>query len=129
MIESASNSASDDNADRIRIRDLEVWWVIGLTDAERSRPQRLLITLDIFHDVSTASGTDEISHTIDYSTVAKRLQSFGQGRSWKLIETLANDLARFVLDEFHPRRVTIEIEKFVVPNAHSVSVRLTRSKA
>jgi dihydroneopterin aldolase len=52
--------------------------------------------------------------------------AYGEGREWKLIETLAVDLAGMILREFRPARVAVEVKKFVLPEARWVSVRLRR---
>ena len=40
---------------QIRIVDLEVFYCIGVTEAERARPQRLLISVEMDFDFSAAS--------------------------------------------------------------------------
>ena len=112
----------------IRIVDLEVFLCVGVSDEERSKPQRLLLTVDMDYDFSSAAVTDRITKTIDYFAVAQFLLKFGEGRSWKLIEKLANDLADAVLSEFQPPVVTIEVKKFPIPQARYVSVLLTKNR-
>lgn len=113
---------------RISIVDLEVSYRVGVTDAEREQPQRLLITLDLDFDFSAASASDRLEKTIDYFAVAQELLTYGEGRTWKLIEKLAADVANFVLFKFKPRIVTVEVKKFPIPEAKFVSVSLTRSR-
>ncbi|HTD67075.1 MAG TPA: dihydroneopterin aldolase [Candidatus Limnocylindria bacterium] len=114
--------------DTITISDLEVFYCVGVPDAERAQPQRLLITVAMEHDFRAASASDELSGTIDYFAVCQRVLKFGEGLHWKLIETLAEDLAEMVLEDFAPSAVTVEVKKFIIPQAHHVSVRVTRSK-
>ena len=57
--------------------------------------------------------------------MTQRLLKFGEGREWKLIEKLANDVALLVLAEFKPGAVTVEVKKFVIPETRYVSVSLT----
>ena len=78
---------------KISVVDLEVFYRVGVTDAERARPQRLLLTVDMDFDFSKAAKTDDIAGTIDYFAVSQRLLKFGEKREWKLIEKLATDLA------------------------------------
>lgn len=113
---------------RISIVDLEVSCCVGITDDERSRPQRLLITVDMDFDVTSAALTDRIEKTINYQAVADRLLGYGEGRSWKLVEKLAANIADMILAEFRPRVVGIEVKKFVIPQARYVSVSLTRTR-
>jgi 7,8-dihydroneopterin aldolase/epimerase/oxygenase len=69
-----------------------------------------------------------LRETIDYYAVSRRLLAFGEGRSWKLIETLAVDIAAMVLADFGAEAVTVEVKKFIIPEARHVSVRLTRER-
>lgn len=114
--------------DTITLADLEVFYRVGVTEAERAQPQRLLVTLELAHDLAPAHVSDALADTIDYARLAERVIQFGQGRQWALIETLAADLAGMVLAEFGPRSVAVEVKKFVIPQARYVSVRLRRRK-
>jgi len=110
--------------DRIAIHDLTVFYQVGVPDEERAQPQRLALTVEMDHDFSRVA--DALDKTIDYQAVSQRLLDFGGGRSWKLIETLAAELAEMILREFKPSRVTVEVKKFIIPPAGHVSVRVSR---
>ena len=112
--------------DQIIIDALEVRYCVGVTDKERAQPQRLQLCLILEGDVSAAAATDDLTRTIDYYAVTQRLLHFGEGRSWRLIETVAADIAALVLAEFKPRSVSVEVRKFIIPEARYVAVRLTR---
>jgi dihydroneopterin aldolase len=112
--------------DTIIISDLAVACRVGITEAERAHPQRLLITLEIDCDVAAAAESDDLTRTIDYAAVCRRLLSIGDGRSWKLIETLATDIANLVQSEFHAPRLSVEVRKFIIPEARYVAVRMIR---
>lgn len=114
--------------DTITITDLEVFYCVGVPDEERAKPQRLLLTVDLEHDFRAAATEDELSGTIDYFALSQRLRRFGDGVHWKLIETLAVDIAQMILEDFGPSRVTVEVKKFILSEARHVSVRVTRSK-
>jgi dihydroneopterin aldolase len=113
---------------RISIVDLEVFYCVGVADEERAKPQRLLITVDMNHDFSSAIMSDRVEKTINYYEVAQNLLEFGEGRSWKLLEKLAANIADFILARFRPQDVSVEIKKFVIPQAQYVSVSLVRSR-
>lgn len=115
--------------DTIVIRDLEVFYRVGVPDAERAQPQRLLITVEMEHGFSKAAAADDLRATIDYFAVSQRLLHLGAGREWKLIETLAEDIAAMVLKEFSPQAVAVEVKKFIIPQAAHVSVRIQRLRA
>ena len=112
---------------QISIVDLEVFYRIGVPDAERAQPQRLLLTVEMDFDFAAAAKSDAIADTIDYFAVSQRLLKFGDGREWKLIEKLAADIADTILAEFKPQSVTVEVKKFVIPQARHVAVSLMRA--
>jgi FolB domain-containing protein len=114
---------------KITIVDLEVFYHVGVPDEERAKPQRLLLTVDMSFDFSSAAMNDRVTKTIDYFVVAQQLLKFGENRSWKLIETVATDVADLILTEFRPENVMVEVKKFPIPQAHYVSVSLAKSRA
>ena len=114
--------------DLITLTDLEVSYHVGVPDAERATPQRLLLTIEMRSDFTAAAEGDDLTRTIDYYRVSRRLLTFGEGRSWKLIEKLAVDIAEFVLAEFQPAGVSVEVKKFILPETRHVSVKVERRR-
>jgi len=112
--------------DTIIIADLEVMYRVGVPEKERATPQRLLISIELSVDFRRAATVDRLGETIDYDSVCKRLLGFGEKREWQLIETLSVEIAEALLDEYSARTVTIEVKKFVIPQARYVAVRTTR---
>ena len=113
---------------KISIVDLEVFYCVGVTDDERARPQRLLLTLEMEADFAAAAASDEVGDTINYFDVAQVLLKFGEGRSWKLLEKLAGNIADVILEKFKPESVTVEVKKFVISQARYVSVSLAKNR-
>jgi FolB domain-containing protein len=113
---------------KISIVDLEVFYRVGVTDGERAKPQRLLVTVDMDFDFSSAALSDRIEKTINYHSVAQTVLKYGENRSWKLLEKLVANLADAIMTEFEPEAVMVEIKKFVIPQARHVSVSLVRSR-
>jgi 7,8-dihydroneopterin aldolase/epimerase/oxygenase len=114
---------------KITIVDLEVSYSVGVTDEERARPQRLLVTIDLSFDFSSASVSDRIEKTVNYYDVAQEMLTYGEGRSWKLLERLVANVADHILAKYKPQTVTVEIKKFAIPQARYVSVSLSRVRA
>ena len=112
---------------KITIVDLEVFYNVGVSEAERAKPQRLLLTIDMSFDFSSAAVSDRVEKTIDYNEVCKDMLKFGEGRSWKLLERLVTAIADHILAEYKPQAVWVEIKKFVIPQARYVAVNLTRA--
>ena len=113
---------------RIAIVDLEVSYCVGVTDEERAKPQRLLLTIDIGFDFSSAAISDRIEKTINYEAVADDLLKFGENRSWKLLEKLVTNIADHILVKYKAQSVQVEAKKFVIPKARYVSVTFSRSR-
>lgn len=114
--------------DHIRIQELEVFYCVGVPHAERARPQRLLLSLDIETNFAEAAASDDLRHTIDYYAVTRRLVTFGEGRSWNLIEKLATDIADLVIAEFGASAVGVEVRKFIIPETRYIAVHTRREK-
>lgn len=112
--------------DKITICDLEVFYHIGVPEAERARAQRLLLTVEIQADFAPAAAADDLAQTIDYHAVCQRLLGFGQDCHWELIETLAVDIAQMILADFSAKAVSVEVKKFIIPQARYISVSVAR---
>jgi len=107
----------------IIIQGLEVFSRIGVPDAERATPQRLLVNaviepLAAFHELH-----DDIAHTVDYDAASRRLAELAAERPRQLIETLAAEMAQMLATEFSARRAEVEVRKFILPNTEYVAVR------
>ena len=112
--------------DCITIEDLAVRFHVGVPDEERTEPQRLLITIELAHDLGASGATDNLIETIDYFAVCEAVKALGQARSWKLIEALADDICMLVLEQFKPSTVRVVLKKFILPDTRWVSVEMTR---
>jgi FolB domain-containing protein len=112
----------------ITIVDLEVFYRVGISEEERAKPQRLLLTLDVKFDFSSAAVSGRIGRTIDYYEITQRLLKLGESRNWRLIESVATDVADKILSEFRPENVTVEVKKFSIPEARYVSASLTKQR-
>ena len=112
--------------DLILIADLELKSHIGITPEERSVAQRLTVSLEIEPRNSFVCLNDELSRTVDYFAVSRRLQEVSLKRPRNLIETLAQDIAAVVLGEFEVARVSIELKKYILPDTRYVAVKIAR---
>ncbi len=110
---------------QIIIKDLAVNYRVGVPDEERAQPQKLLITLEMAYDFSAAARKDDIAKTVDYALVSQRILRFGDRRNWKLIETLACEIAETLTREFRLQSIQVEIKKFIIPEAQYVAVRVS----
>jgi len=112
--------------DRIHIEQLEVHGRVGVPDSERAEPQRLSLNVTLWPKI--AELRDDIENTVNYSAVAECAKEFVNQHDYKLIETLAEEMAAHLLAQFNLRKVAVEVRKFVLPDASYVSVTAVRER-
>jgi dihydroneopterin aldolase len=114
-------------SDSIKIEQLEIFARVGVTESERTNPQRLTLTISVWPIHNFEDLADDITRTVNYSAICAVARNFAGERPAKLIETLAAQLATHLLQVLPIRKVDIELRKFVLPDAEHVAVRVTRS--
>jgi len=97
--------------DKIFLQDLRVDTVIGIWDWERKIRQTVAIDLEMSADIRKAAATDAVEDTLNYKSVAKRVQSFVKESRFKLVETLAEKIAALILEEFDVDWVQVRVNK------------------
>lgn len=115
--------------DIVYIRKLQVETVIGIYDWERRIRQTVSIDLEMACDVKKAAATDAIADALDYKSVAKRLIAFVEASEFQLIETLAEEIAGIVLNEFNVSWLKLSLGKpGAVTGAKDVGVIIEREQ-
>lgn len=114
--------------DTIIIEEIEVQFRVGVPEAERARPQRLLISVAMDVDLRSAAAADDLDQTVNYFEVYQAITGMGAGREWKLIETLAEEVAGLVLQQRRVGAVRVEVKKFILPNTRHVVVSIERRR-
>ena len=97
--------------DKIFLNELRVDTVIGIWEWERKIRQTVVIDLEMSADIAKAAATDQVEDTLNYKSVAKRVQSFVADSSFQLVETLAERIAQIVRDEFGVAWVKVRVNK------------------
>jgi dihydroneopterin aldolase len=115
--------------DCVHIEHLEVFARVGVTEQERSKPQRLVLNISLFPRRPFNELSDDIGAAVNYSSVHARVHEFMETEVYKLIETFAEHLAARLLETFPVARVDIELRKFVLPGTEFVAVRVRRAAA
>lgn len=115
--------------DIVYIRELEVETVIGIYDWERKIRQVVNIDLEMGTDISSAAATEEIDNTLDYKSVSDRLISFISESEFLLVETMAQEIAEIIQNEFGVRWLRLRVGKpGAVPTAKDVGVIIERGE-
>jgi dihydroneopterin aldolase len=114
--------------DAILIRDLRIEASIGIHKRERHVKQTLSIDLDIGLPGEAVFHTDKVADTIDYEQVTLRIGALIASGHFRLVETLADRIARLLLDEFGAPWAKVSVAKIgILPNAKFVGVTIERS--
>ncbi|ROR34518.1 dihydroneopterin aldolase [Inmirania thermothiophila] len=113
--------------DIVYLRDLRIETVIGIFDWERRIRQVVSVDLDMAADVARAAASDDIADALDYKAVAKRIIAFVEGSSFRLVESLAEGIARIVREEFGVPWVRVSVHKpGAIRGARDVGVMIER---
>ena len=113
--------------DRIFLHDMQVETVIGIWEWERKIRQTVSIDLEMSADIQKAAASDNVADTLNYKSVAKRVQAFVGESSCQLVETLAENIAAIVLDEFDVAWVRVRVNKpGAIRGARDVGVQIER---
>jgi dihydroneopterin aldolase len=115
--------------DIVYIRDLKVDTIIGIYDWEREVRQTVSLDLEMAHDISEAARSDNIEHTLNYKAVAKRLIAFIEDSEFLLVETMAEQVAAIVREEFNVPWLKLRLSKpGAVRGARDVGVIIERGE-
>ncbi|SHL99985.1 dihydroneopterin aldolase [Halomonas cupida] len=126
-IGSLENFNGDIPMDQVLIEALEVDTVIGVYDWERSITQRLSLDLCLATDIRAAAERDDLSLTLDYDAISRRIGRFANEHDFALVETFAERLAAMLSEEFTIAWLRLTIRKpGAVANARAVGVMIER---
>ena len=114
--------------DIVFIRELRLPAWIGLYKHEKVAQQTIELDIEFGLPSDSVFKTGKVKDTIDYGTVSERIRSILDSERFGLVESLAECIAKLLLDEFHSPRVTITVTKLgVLKDAKRVGVRIERS--
>jgi len=115
--------------DAILIRDLRVEALIGIHKRERHLPQTVSIDLENGLPGQDVFESDKVSDTIDYEQVALKIRSLAASGHFRLVETLADRIARLLIGDFGAPWVKVSAAKLgILANARFVGVSIERGK-
>lgn len=113
--------------DFVFIDDLRIDTVIGIYDWERKIRQTVALDIEMAFDNRVPAASDDIAKTLDYKAVSKRLIAYVQAAEFGLVETLAENCARIIREEFGVAWVRLKLAKpGAVTGAKSVGVVIER---
>ncbi|HAM40227.1 MAG TPA: dihydroneopterin aldolase [Candidatus Omnitrophica bacterium] len=115
-------------SDKLIITGLAVPCRIGVTEAEREKPQTVWIDLELAIDAEQAATHDDVRQAVDYSAVVETVSRYATARPFNLLETLAEDIASGVLALSSTTHLVLRVTKRALPSIDSASVEIARSR-
>jgi dihydroneopterin aldolase len=97
--------------DIVYIRDLHIDTIIGIYDWERQVKQTVSLDLEMATDIRKAAATDDIEYAVNYKSVSKRLIAYVENRNALLVESLAEEIAAIVLEEYQVPWLRLRLSK------------------
>src|SRR5262249_52422144 len=112
--------------DAIHIEGFEVSCHVGATEEERSLPQDLVLSIAMETSLQKAGRSDNLKDTVNYALVMDDIRTLLQGKSFWLIEKVADLTATLILKKYKVDRIQVLVSKRTLPGVKSVSVHITR---
>lgn len=105
--------------------------LIGRAEWERMVLQTVVLDLDLECDLRSVAACDDVAPgTVDTKALSKRLQVFVGGSTYRMLETLAEEICSLVVREFPVSRVRLRLSKpGALRGARTVGVVLVRAPA
>lgn len=97
--------------DKIFLEELKIDTIIGIWEWERKIRQTVIVDLEMSADIARAAASDSVEDTLNYKSVAKRVQQFVGDSSFQLVETLAERIAGLIREEFDVAWVRVRVHK------------------
>jgi len=115
--------------DKIFLDELKIDTIIGIWEWERKIRQTVIIDLEMSADIAKAAASDSVEDTLNYKSVAKRVQGFVSDSSFQLVETLAERIAGIIRDEFGVAWVRVRVHKpGAIRGSKDVGVEIERGE-
>ncbi len=115
--------------DIIFLGGLEIDTVIGIYEWERTIKQKIILDIEMGFDIKKAAASDDIVYTLDYKTVSDRLVDFVEHSQYLLVETLIEEIAGILLNEFTIPWVKVTLnKKGAISRARDVGIIIERGQ-
>ena len=117
--------------DVIAIEGVEGFGYHGVLPQEREHGQRFIVDLEVHVDLATAVTHDDLSMTVDYSTLARDVLDVIEGEPHQLLETVADRVAQRALRHPLVESVRVTVHKPEAPvgvRFSDVTVSMVRTR-
>ena len=113
---------------RVFVRDLVLDAEIGVHAHEKNRRQRIRLNVDVLAEEDVAHD-DQLENVVCYEDIVNGIKAILDDGHVNLVESLAETIAGFILDDPRVLKVTVGVEKLdAIPEAASVGVEIERNR-
>ena len=104
---------------------------VGFGEQERAVPQPIVVDFEARTDWRKSAIEDRAHQLVDYAEVDRALKKLLTGRSWRLIEAMAEAAAEEICTGFPVEQVRVTVTKkpLDMPHCDGVSVSCSRTPA
>ena len=86
--------------DKIILKQMEFYGYHGVFPEEKKLGQRFIVDLELTIDLKKAGMTDDIEETVNYGEAFHYTKNVVEGKSYQLIEAVAEKIAHDILEAF-----------------------------
>jgi D-erythro-7,8-dihydroneopterin triphosphate epimerase len=113
----------------IRITNLTLQAIIGCNEWERLKKQEIVINISMEFDYRAAAQSDNLTTTLDYRGIKKRIISEIDNSSFMLLEKLTDHVLNIVMSYEKVISATVRIDKpHALRFADSVSIEVSAQR-
>lgn len=115
----------------ILVKGIQLQAHCGVTEAERSEPQPILVDLSFRCPNKAAFQSDQLYDTVDYASITQCIRDVGERQRYTLLEKLTEDLCQALFQHFPLTLLKLWVRKIRAPIqdfSGSVGIRLIRSR-
>ncbi len=95
----------------IRLKNIQVYAYHGAHAHEQEHGGRFEIDVEVRAELSVAAKSDDLNDTIDYVKLQQVIVHLSTAKRYRLLESLSNEIAMTVLDQFPAEEVVVRVRK------------------
>jgi dihydroneopterin aldolase len=106
------NQNGHKNLDRILFQGMKFYAYHGVFPEENKLGQAYFVDIEVYLDLKKAGQTDALEDTVNYAQLFEITKEVVEGRTFKLIESVAKHISMTILDQ--------------IPSIHETVVKVTK---
>ena len=114
-------------ADMLKLYDVVVETHVGVYEWERKDLQKIWLDIELPTDARGAAKADDVQHVIDYGAIVTQVRQHIAQRTYHLMETIAEETAQLILDQFPATSVQVRVKKRSLPGLDHACVEVLRT--